>query len=51
MTESSWIRYVCWKFNTDLTHTELGDLEMLILDGIDRWVSIPGVASIVRIMF
>jgi len=38
---------VHWKLTIDVLHTELDDLELLKLVGIDRWVSIPGVASIV----
>ena len=47
MTEFSSIRWVYWNLNQDFTHTELDDLELLKLNGIVRWVSIPGVASIV----
>jgi hypothetical protein len=39
--------WVHWKLTIDISHTEFDYLETPELVGIDRWVSIPGVASIV----
>jgi hypothetical protein len=37
--------WVHWKLTIDISHTEFDYLETPELVGIDRWVSIPGVAS------
>jgi hypothetical protein len=41
--------WMYWKLNIDSSLTESDDLEYPKLNGIDRWVSIPGVASINKV--